>query len=388
VSAQKRAPIDLAAALADLGPDGDAAYQDTASSEAPPQTARIYELAHNPRNPRLTLRQIQDMADSLRRRGQIAPLSVVTRAAYLRIHPEDESEIKPRTARWIVVEGNRRLAGARQAELEELAIHVNDGLAASADTLLESAVIASLHNEHLTPLEEARAFEALVAVHGSHRAVAKQLSKSHVLIGQRIALLDLVEELQDRLESGDLKLEDARRIARLPRDQQLAAAPEIEAERERRLEGRRTRGASEPPERPVSLGSADAGSGPGAVDNSNERESGGNGVSTPTVPPGRTPDADSVGTLGESATASRGNAVTTPVPAADNGASPAGGGSAVSTSGPASGSADNGNGATSRPARANGALFMEWEDLAQIVDSIRRNLSAEQRAELAARIVD
>lgn len=331
-------------------------------------TVRVDQLAHNPRNPRMSLRAITDMATSLLEVGQVQPLTVVTRAAYLAIHPDDESEL-PEGAIWVVVDGNRRFAGARQAGIDELAIHVNDGLAADADKLLSSALAASLQNEHLTPLEEAHALETLLEIHGSRRAVAQRIGKSHTFVNQRLALLELSEELQQQVLSGEIKLEDARKAAAASPENQQVAVREAEAAREARNAARRTAARDSDVDRQGEPVTTSTGNGASTADNSNRRTSGGNGASTPggSTEPITGPDRE---------------------PATEVTPAGAAGGNAASTQ-PASATPAAGNrGATPPRSRTNATLLMEWEHLDAIAAAIRTNLSADERRQLAALIVD
>ncbi|MCZ9336300.1 hypothetical protein NGM37_00760, partial [Streptomyces sp. TRM76130] len=67
----------------------------------------------------------------------------------------------------MVIDGNRRLKAAALAGLAELRIDVNDELAASAADILESALIANVHRVDVPPLDQAKAIQQLVEVHGS-----------------------------------------------------------------------------------------------------------------------------------------------------------------------------------------------------------------------------
>ncbi|WUW26998.1 ParB/RepB/Spo0J family partition protein (plasmid) [Streptomyces sp. NBC_01463] len=188
----------------------------------PPASVPLAELAHNPFNPRDELTEIAETADSLKERGQLQPVAVVRRAAFLAVHPGHDGEIGE--AEYVVIDGNRRLAAASAAGLPELRIDVNDDLAASAEDLLESALIANVHRIDVPPLDQAKAIQELLGKHGSQEKVAKRLGKSGAWVSQRLALLGLSEELQKKVEAGKLKVKDGRRIGRLPADQQQSEA--------------------------------------------------------------------------------------------------------------------------------------------------------------------
>ncbi|MFJ4585070.1 ParB/RepB/Spo0J family partition protein [Streptomyces echinatus] len=189
----------------------------------PPAKVELKLLAGNPFNPRDELTDIEETAESLRAKGQIQPVTVARRAAFLNAHPGHEGQIGEE-AEYVVIDGNRRLAAAALAGLTELRIDVNDDLAASAADILESALIANIHRVDVPPMDQAKAIQKLVQVHGSQGQVAKRLGKTAAWVSQRLALLELTPELQERVEAGELKVEPARRIGRLPKAVQKAEA--------------------------------------------------------------------------------------------------------------------------------------------------------------------
>lgn len=188
----------------------------------PPAAVALAALAHNPFNPREELTDLEETAESLLVRGQLQPVAVVRRTAFLAVHPDQETAIG--AAEYVVIDGNRRLAAAVMAGLEELRIDVNDDLAATAADIVESALIANIHRVDVAPLDQANAIQQLVEVHGSQGQVAKRLGKTPAWVSQRLALLGLTADLQEKVTSGELKVEPARRIGRMPKAEQAAAA--------------------------------------------------------------------------------------------------------------------------------------------------------------------
>ncbi|MFB9608605.1 ParB/RepB/Spo0J family partition protein [Streptomyces roseofulvus] len=188
----------------------------------PPASVELKLLAHNPFNPREELTEIEETAASLRERGQIQPVTVARRAAFLSAHPGQEEALGE--AEYVVLDGNRRLAAAKEAGLEELRIDVNDALAETAADILETALIANVHRVDVAPLDQARALQELVLFHGSQGKVAKRLGMTPPWVSQRLALLELTDDLQKEVESGNLKVEPARRIGRLPKEKQAEEA--------------------------------------------------------------------------------------------------------------------------------------------------------------------
>lgn len=231
--------------------------QDSEPAVTRQETLRVpvEALAHNPYNPRVELRSIEDLADSVASRGIIQPLTIVTKIAFLEAHP---GQTDLGRAAFVVVDGNRRLAAARLAGLDDVPVHVDDSLAADADTLLETALTAAVQHESLDPLDEAKALERLIAVHGSQRAVARALGKSSPWVTQRIALLKLTPELQAAVEDRSLPVEIARNVGQLPAQQQQEAADEAlqkRAETKQRKQVQPAKGANAVSTPPVATGS-------------------------------------------------------------------------------------------------------------------------------------
>ncbi|MEU9108880.1 ParB/RepB/Spo0J family partition protein [Streptomyces xanthophaeus] len=191
----------------------------------PPAAVALSVLAHNPFNPREELTDIEETAASLRDRGQLQPIAVVRTAAFLAVHA-DQAEVIGE-AEYVVIDGNRRLAAAHAAGLTELRIDVNDALAASAADILEAALIANVHRVDVQPLDQAKAIQELLSVHGTQLAVAKRLGKTAGWVSQRLALLKLPEELQEKVDNGELPVREGRRIGGLPASEQQAEASRV-----------------------------------------------------------------------------------------------------------------------------------------------------------------
>ena len=179
------------------------------------------QLAPNPRNPREDLGDLEDLRSIAEL--QLQACLAVTREAYLRIWPEDEPLLGA-GVRHVVVNGCRRYAAAVRFGRDTLEISVKDEVAASREALLAASIQENIDRRDFDVLEEARAVEAMVAAcEGSGVVAARRLNRSPGWISQRRALLELAPELQSRLRAGDLAVRDARRLARVPLAEQVAA---------------------------------------------------------------------------------------------------------------------------------------------------------------------
>ncbi|MET9615684.1 ParB/RepB/Spo0J family partition protein [Kitasatospora indigofera] len=191
--------------------------------------APVSSIVFNPLNPRKTIvdETIAELAESLSRH-QIVPVTVVSRDAFLDAHPDQAAALGE--ADFVALDGNRRLLAAQRAGLANLRVDLNDDLVATAAEMVEAALVANAHREGVLPFEEAQAIEQLLTTvyDGNQAAVARKLGKSRAWVGQRLALLHLTPELQEQAGTGELAIEDARKIGAQARAGKLSTAEQLE----------------------------------------------------------------------------------------------------------------------------------------------------------------
>lgn len=197
---------------------------------APPTVLPPDRISLNPDNPRSSLGDLTDLAGSLKTHGQKQAITVMNRDAYLKANPDREADLEPDTTH-VVIDGSSRLAAAREAGLATVKVMVSDDQGANSEELLESALVANIHRRNLDELDEARALQRLLAIHGSQRALAKRLHRSQGWVSQRLALLNLSPELQARI--GQEPIDLLRAVGNKPVQEQEAALAELKAERVR-----------------------------------------------------------------------------------------------------------------------------------------------------------
>lgn len=220
------------------------------------------QVAPTPLNSRSnfgTTEELGELGESMRVR-QLQPVVVVSRGDYLRLWPEHQDQV-PDSARYVLVNGERRWRAAAQAGLPTLEALVRPDLAGSRPAFLDAIFTENLDRRNLDPIEEARAVEEMVTECGSAVKAAEQFRRHESWVSQRRALLRLSPGLQDRVRSGDLPVRIARSIAGLPVGDQEAAWLEArdaeQARREGRRQARRQEEASgSPPPQPPQNGTA------------------------------------------------------------------------------------------------------------------------------------
>jgi ParB family chromosome partitioning protein len=201
----------LAAAVGDNSP----VEQIARTHEAPGKTTPLKDLVANPRNPRDGVGDLTNLASIVD--IQLQPAVAVTRAAYLKLYPEDTI-----TAKYVVVNGCRRLAAAHEYGRSDLAVIVNDEIARDRVTLISASIAENVDRQDFDVIEEAKAVQSLVAECGRADEAAKRLHKTASWVSQRRALLELAPELQTALRRGELAIREARSLARVPHEQQVA----------------------------------------------------------------------------------------------------------------------------------------------------------------------
>lgn len=159
--------------------------------EGLPQELRqipIELISPNPRQPRRRFdsEQLAALAASLQERGVLQPVLV-----------------RPKPGgRYELIAGERRWRAAKIAELTEVPAIVRRHDDAAT---LELALIENMAREDLNPVEEARACAALVEELGLTREeVGRRVGRSRVSVSNLMRLLDLPDEVLDRLEDGSL----------------------------------------------------------------------------------------------------------------------------------------------------------------------------------------
>ncbi|MFI8194677.1 ParB/RepB/Spo0J family partition protein [Streptomyces sp. NPDC085946] len=215
---------------------------------APPTELPPHRVSLNPDNPRSSLGDLTDLAGSLKTHGQKQAITVMNRDAYIKANPQREADLEPDTT-YVVIDGSSRLAAAREAGLATIKVMVSDEQGSTSEELLESALVANIHRQDLDELDEARALQRLLAIHGSQRALAKRLHRSQGWVSQRLALLNLTPELQARI--GQEPIDLLRAVGNKPQDEQTQALEDLKAERARKESEKQPAKQPQPPASPV-----------------------------------------------------------------------------------------------------------------------------------------
>jgi len=165
----------------------------------------IHQVIPDPDQPRVefTPEAIERLAESIRDKGQLSPIRVRW--------SEDLSK-------WIIIAGERRWRATKHAGLPTIECYFHEGELSRSD-VLEQQLIENLLREDLKPIEEAKAFSALIEMNGwTGKQVAEALRIPESKVSRTLALLRLPEDIQDQVEAGTLAARSAYEISRIPDD--------------------------------------------------------------------------------------------------------------------------------------------------------------------------
>jgi len=116
--------------------------------------------------------------------------------------------------RYELIMGERRWRACQRVGLSTIPSIVRD---TQDDAMLRDALLENLHRSQLNPLEEAAAYQQLLADFGAtHEELAQRIGRSRPQISNTIRLLGLPPAVQSRVAAGVLSAGHARAILGLP----------------------------------------------------------------------------------------------------------------------------------------------------------------------------
>ena len=176
------------------------------------QGRRVHDLAvadiePNPHQPRTAFDpdKVDELAKSIREKGIIQPLSV-----------------RRFGTGYQLIAGERRLRAAQLADLTTVPALVLDVV--TDQEMMEVSLIENIQREDLNPIEEARAFRALMEeCQLTQEEVAEKVGKDRSTVANTLRLLNLSPEVREALQSNQISMGHARALLGLE-DERLQAA--------------------------------------------------------------------------------------------------------------------------------------------------------------------
>lgn len=171
----------------------------------------ITDIMPNPRQPRAVIdpEALAELAGSIRQHGVIQPL-IVSRAQ------------AGTTTPYQLIAGERRWRAAQLAGLTSVPAIVKE---ATSQQLLELALVENIQRADLNVLEEAIAYQALMAEFDLTQAqVAERVGRSRVAVANIVRLLRLPDRIKELLAAGTLSEGHARALLSLEDDETMLSA--------------------------------------------------------------------------------------------------------------------------------------------------------------------
>jgi ParB family chromosome partitioning protein len=155
----------------------------------------IASIEPHPGQPRRTFNEdaLAELAESIAARGVIQPIVV-----------------RPHGHRFQIVAGERRWRAAQKARLHELPAIVREF--DEAETL-EIALLENIQRQDLNAIEEAQAYQRLIADYGhTQEELGRTVHKSRSHVTNLLRLLELPQKVQAMVGSGELSMGHARAL--------------------------------------------------------------------------------------------------------------------------------------------------------------------------------
>ena len=159
----------------------------------------LERIGVNPNQPRKAFDQeaLAELSASIKASGIIQPVVVRRRG--------DGYEL---------IAGERRWRAARMAGLDRVPAVVRDATDAQS---LELALVENLLREDLNPMEEAEAYQSLLAQFGwTQEELGERVGRKQSTIANALRILRLPEAIQEDLRAGRLTMGHARALLALP----------------------------------------------------------------------------------------------------------------------------------------------------------------------------
>ena len=166
----------------------------------------IHEIHPSPWEPRRVLADdgIEELAQSIREKGILQPLVV-----------------RKKGDGYELIVGERRWRAAQRAGLKQVPIILKE---ATDQEVIELALIENLQREDLNPLEEAQAYQRLIAEFAyTQEALAQRIGKDRSSVANTIRLLKLPNEVQDAVERNAISMGHARALLALHNEKEQSA---------------------------------------------------------------------------------------------------------------------------------------------------------------------
>ena len=187
-------------------------FEEPVAQNTPYKLLPIHKVEPNPDQPRRDFdeEELEALAESITVHGIIQPLTVRELSG----------------GYYQIIAGERRWRAARMANLQEVPVVVVE---ADDRKAMELALIENLQRQDLNPVEEALGYRSLTEEYGmTQEEAAGRVGKSRPAVANALRLLNLCDDVLDKLRNGVLSAGHARALLTLKDEKkQIQAAQKI-----------------------------------------------------------------------------------------------------------------------------------------------------------------
>lgn len=165
---------------------------------------KVENIMEHPANPRKSVGDVTELADSIRKSGIMQNLTVVP--YYSQVHKREIDGM------YTVIIGHRRLAAAKLAGLETVpcvVVHMTD------TEQISTMIAENMQRKDLTVLEEAEGIQMMLDMGETVGSIAQQTGLSETTVRRRIQISKLDKKQVEEAQERGARLEDYERIGRL-----------------------------------------------------------------------------------------------------------------------------------------------------------------------------
>ncbi|MGN1095942.1 MAG: ParB/RepB/Spo0J family partition protein [Eubacteriales bacterium] len=170
---------------------------------------RISEVEPNPDQPRKNFdtEPLEALAESISQHGIIQPIVV-----------------RPKGDMYMIITGERRWRAARMAGLSEIPVIITE---ADDKKAAELALVENIQRKDLNPVEEARAYAALIEEYSyTQEEISTKIGRSRSSVTNSLRLLDLPESVLEMLSSRTLSEGHAKVLLGIKNKEKISKAAE------------------------------------------------------------------------------------------------------------------------------------------------------------------
>ena len=167
-------------------------------------TIKVDEIRANPYQPRKSFdeKSLQELAQSIKEYGVVQPIIV-------------KKSIKG----YELIAGERRTRAAKIAGLTEIPAIIKDF---TDSEMMEIALIENIQREDLNPIDEAKSVQNIIKLRGfTQEEFAQKFGKSRSYITNLLGLLNLPEDIQNKLINKEISASHARILSKLDNESQI-----------------------------------------------------------------------------------------------------------------------------------------------------------------------